>query len=60
MSCPKCKSENICGLVQAFWIGIDEIGNPTERVGDVAESSTELGIERMCSDCQHEWTAGEE
>lgn len=54
MNCPECDSKNIAGLVAAFWIGLDEDGGAD--LMDVSLSSeTEIGPERMCRDCGHEF-----
>ena len=57
--CPKCGSTNVCGLVMAFWAAIEEDGSPKTRLMHLVESDTEIGTERMCSDCNHEWDEGD-
>ena len=57
MNCPKCKSSEIGGLVQAFWVALDETENPTKQLSELVDTETEVGSERTCFDCGHEWGA---
>ena len=52
--CPACGSRNTAGLVLSFWAEIDEHGNLLKQFHE-HEADTELGPQRMCSDCNHEW-----
>lgn len=56
--CPKCGSGNISGLMQAFWVPLTD----GEFVGEWKElqSETEIGEERLCRDCEHEFVFGDE
>jgi hypothetical protein len=56
-ACPKCKSTDISGLIQAFWIGLDKNGNFIEPRS--IRSEAELGEERLCNKCGHEWKLGD-
>jgi len=51
--CPKCGSSHIAGLMESFWVPLDEDGDhpPWEQLS----SETEVGAERMCYDCG--WTS---
>lgn len=55
MNCPNCGSTHIAGLVAAFWVTLDEDGNLKEALIDAVHGNTEIGPERQCSDCNHEW-----
>ena len=55
MNCPNCNSQNIAGLVAAFWTPLDQNGEANLSNLNVA-SESEVGIERCCSDCGHEFT----
>lgn len=54
-SCPKCGSHDVAGLVAAFWVGVDAEGLPDRPLHECVEGNTELGPERQCGDCNHEW-----
>jgi hypothetical protein len=50
--CPKCGSTNILGLVAAFWVRVDENGDP---VGDPSwRTESEVTEQRMCGECGEE------
>ena len=53
--CQKCGGTNVAGLVAPFWTKIEADGTPTKRLRDSVESETEVGDERQCGDCGHEW-----
>lgn len=50
----KCGSANVVGLVAGFWAELDEHGGMKNDFAHHS-SDTELGPERMCLDCGHEW-----
>ena len=50
--CPNCKSDKVAGLVASFWTSV----NSGEKV--TWESESELGPERRCAECDHEWVDG--
>lgn len=56
MNCPKCQSPNVSGLVAAFWTPLDEDGEANLSQLNVA-SESEVGPERLCQDCEHEFEA---
>lgn len=56
-ACPECGSENIAGLMEAFWVNMKN-GTPVGQWGDW-RSCTELGPSRQCNDCGHEWEGDE-
>ena len=53
--CPKCGSTNLAGLMNSFWVELEEDGLTPTRQFSEHESSTEVGERRMCSDCKHVW-----
>lgn len=53
--CPKCSSTEVSGLVQAFWAQINKEGAPVIPLHRLVESETEIGGERLCGECGHEW-----
>ena len=57
--CPKCGSNRISGLVGSFWAEVDEEGNMIHD-WQSHESSTEIGPERCCGKCAHEFIEGDE
>lgn len=59
MSCPNCGSTNIGGLMPAFWVALNADGEPVNNWHDWG-SETELGPQRCCFQCNHEWDEGEE
>jgi hypothetical protein len=50
--CPKCKSENVQGLVAAFWAPVNA---STQELKTLVIFETEMGPERLCSDCDFEF-----
>lgn len=62
MSCPKCGSDDLRGLVESFWIDLDEKGDPVIRNGSVADWQSEsyLSERRLCCNCEHEFDDGDE
>lgn len=58
MKCPRCGSEDVGALMAAFWVPVDGEGDPKLAWGDM-ESETELGPERLCYVCNHEWSVDE-
>lgn len=58
VKCPKCGSTKISGLMAAFWVELGEDGSPKGKWRDF-ESATELGTERECSDCGHQFDVGD-
>lgn len=59
MNCPKCGSKDLSGLVQAFWACVKEDGSPVRDLRELVDSETEIGMERLCNDCGHEFEAGD-
>jgi hypothetical protein len=57
MSCPKCGSNRVSGLVASFWVGLDVEGQIEGEMVDV-RSETELTEKRSCRKCHHEWEDG--
>lgn len=53
-ACPKCGAFEISGLMGAFWVQLNEEGEPAKPWSDYA-SETELGTERLCRECDHTW-----
>lgn len=53
--CPECRSTQISGIVPGFWIDLSEGVPNSVEIGENARSCTELGEERMCRACDHEW-----
>lgn len=51
-TCPKCGSEHVSGLVAAFWTSVSD----PERDW---QPNSEMGPDRHCGDCEHEWDAGD-
>lgn len=47
--CPNCKSDRVVGLVAAFWTNVNGPQDADWR------SESEMGSERMCLACEHEW-----
>lgn len=54
--CPKCGSTKICGLMAAFWVRVTADGGLIGQFSDYS-SDTEIGPERMCTECEHEFGA---
>lgn len=54
--CPECCSRNVAGLMAAFWVTIDEDGALVGQFSDYSDD-TEIGPERMCRTCGHEFEA---
>lgn len=46
---------NVAGLVASFWVSTDEQKNSEVRW----QSESEIGPERACHDCEHEWMSEE-
>lgn len=55
LACPKCGSRDIGGLMQSFFVALGDDGSPKGRWADWC-SETELGTERVCYQCSHEWS----
>lgn len=53
--CPECGSQDISGLVEAFWAALRPDGSPREPLHRLVESETEIQGKRMCNDCGHEY-----
>jgi hypothetical protein len=53
--CPKCGSGDVAGLVAAFWVSLNEDGEPEIPLHKSVESNTELTAQRQCTHCEHEW-----
>ena len=58
MKCPRCGSSQIGGLMQAFFVPLDTEGDMEGSWGDYS-SETEIGIERICYDCEKEFQDGD-
>ena len=52
--CPKCGSTKIAGLMQSFWVELDSDETMKGNWNDY-EGCSELGEERLCSDCGNEF-----
>jgi hypothetical protein len=52
--CPQCGSRNTSGLVQSFWAAVTEEGDMVEEWSNLS-SETQVGPERLCRDCDHEF-----
>ena len=52
--CPECGSGEVSRLMQAFWVTVTADGGLEGEWSDY-ESCTELGDERLCRCCGHEW-----
>lgn len=52
--CPKCGSQNVAGLVNAFYTPLED-DNPKQGWDEKIGSETELGPGRSCGDCGHLW-----
>ena len=59
MSCPKCYSNKLGGLMEAFWVPIDRDGVMLGQWSDYS-SETEVGEKRICYDCGHEFEIDDE
>lgn len=55
LTCPECGSNNISGLMASFWVKLDPDGETMAGNWNDYESATEIGPERMCSDCGEEF-----
>lgn len=53
--CPKCGSDQIVGLVAAFWHPVGE-----SLIDANVDSNTEMGPERNCAPCDHYFMEGDE
>lgn len=53
--CPSCGCSDVSGLMSAFWVTLDEDGNPVKSA-DVVESDSELTDMRRCASCMAEWS----
>lgn len=51
--CPKCGSKHVGGLMQSFYVPLVD-GEMKGQFHDYC-SETEVGDERVCYDCSHEW-----
>ncbi len=51
--CPECGSNQLSGLVAAFYVPLNEDGGPDRRVS--WESESEIGPQRLCRRCQSEF-----
>lgn len=56
MKCPKCGSTEVSGLMEAFWVMLDQDDQPEGQWQDW-EGCTEIGDKRMCTECEHEFEA---
>jgi len=54
LRCPKCGSAKIAGLMAAFWVSLASDETMEGQWSDY-ESATEIGDERLCSECSHEF-----
>jgi len=54
-TCPRCGSDQIAGLVAAFWHPVDEDLNEVKITGE-----TEMGPERHCGVCDLEFDYGDQ
>lgn len=52
--CPECGSAHVGGLMQAFWVPLQDDDSPDGDWNDW-NGDSELGAQRMCYDCEHEW-----
>lgn len=52
VKCPNCGSDQVGGLVAAFWYPVSEDLNEARLMGE-----TEMGHERLCFACDHEFDA---
>lgn len=52
--CPKCGSGYIGGLMAAFYVSLGADGTPKDDWQHWS-SESELGTERICYNCNHEW-----
>lgn len=59
MKCPKCGSTHIGGLMQAFWVPLLSDGTMKGQFHEY-ETETELGPDRLCYDCDHQFSEGDE
>lgn len=58
MKCPKCGSDKISGLVEAFWVPLSKSGHiDWNRVS--LRSETELSDRRTCFECDYEFNEQE-
>lgn len=53
-TCPECGSNHVGGLVAAFYVVLNSESGPASDV--TWESESEIGPERLCYDCDHEWS----
>jgi len=54
LACPNCGGARISGLMAAFWVTLTDDETMDGKWSDY-ESCTEIGDERLCADCGHEW-----
>lgn len=61
MKCPNCGSNELSGLVEAFWVQLDKHGDALQHYGRTPdwESQSCIGEERECNDCGHRFQACE-
>lgn len=52
--CPRCSSDQIAGLVAAFWHPVGE-----SLIDANVDSNTEMGSERHCGACDHYFEEGD-
>lgn len=55
LRCPECQSTHIGGLMESFWVPLREDGTPDGDWNDWS-AETEVGGQRMCYACGHEFT----
>jgi hypothetical protein len=54
--CPGCGSGDLGGKMPAFWVPLNEAGEPIGEWADwEGETEMEMGPERCCFECGHEW-----
>lgn len=54
LQCPQCGSTKLSGLMAAFWVSLTPEETLDGQWSDY-EGCTEIGEERLCSDCGHEF-----
>ncbi|GEM_PF-4420648 len=54
LRCPECGSEKISGLMASFWVSLESDETMQGQWSDY-EGATEIGEERLCAECGHEF-----
>lgn len=54
-ACPKCGSKYVSGLIAAFWAPANVDQSEIDW-----HSNTEMGPERCCGKCEHQWIHGDD